>query len=51
MNFSLGESNDNEQKDMKLESENEEVHTFTKPKLLVRSDNPTPPSIEKPPKL
>ena len=51
VNFSLGESNDDEEKDMELESEKEEEQTFIKPKLLVRSDNPTPPSIEKPPKL
>ena len=51
MNFSLNESEDDEQKDVKLESEKEEEHTFTKLELLVRSDNPTPPSIEKPPKL
>ena len=46
VNFSLGESNDDEQKDMELESEKEEEQTFIKPKLLVRSDNPTPPSID-----
>ena len=51
VNFSSDESEDDEQKDVKLESEKEEEHTFTKPELLVRSDNPTPPSIEKPPKL
>ena len=51
VNFSLGESNDDEEKDMELESEKEEEQTFIKPELLVRSDNPTPPSIERPPKL
>ena len=51
VNFSLGESNDDKQKDMELESEKEEEQTFIKPKLLVRSDNPTPPSIERPPRL
>ena len=49
--FFLGESNDDEQKDVELESEKEEEQTFIKPELLVRSDNHTPPSIEKPPKL
>ena len=49
--FFLGESNDDEQKDVELESEKEEEQTFIKPKLLVRSDNPTSHSIEKPPKL
>ena len=51
VNFSLDGSEDDEQEDVKLESEKEEEHIFTKPELLVRSDNPTPPFIEKPPKL
>ena len=51
MNFSLHGSEDDEQEDVKLESEKEEEHIFIKPELLVRSDNLTPPSIEKPPKL
>ena len=51
VNFSLGESNDDEEKDMELESEKEEEQTFIKLELFVRSDNPTPPSIERPPKL
>ena len=51
VNFPLDGSEDDEQEDVKLESEKEEEHIFTKPELLARSDNPTPPSIEKPPKL
>ena len=35
----------------KLESKKEHEHEFTKPELLVRSENPTPPSIKKPPRL
>ena len=38
--FSLDGSEDDEKKNMKLESEKEEEYTFTKPELLVRSDNP-----------
>ena len=34
-----------------LESKEGYEHEFIKPKLLVKSENPTPPSIEKPPKL
>ena len=49
--FFLDGSEDDEQKDVKIESEKEEEHTFTKPELLVRSDNLTPPYIKKPPKL
>ena len=36
---------------MELESKKEEEQSFIKLELLVRSDNPTPPSIERPPKL
>ena len=34
-----------------LESKKEHEHEFTKRELLVRSENPIPPSIEKPQKL
>lgn len=51
VNFSSNVSGGEEIPSDELESEGEHEHEFTKPQLLVRSDNPTPPSIEKPPKL
>ena len=48
-NFSLYDSDDIEWND--IDTNKEDKNTFTKLDLLVRSDNPTPASIEKPPKL
>ena len=48
-NFLLYDSDDEEWN--AIDTKDEDKNTFTKPDLLVRSDNPTPPSIEKPPKL
>ena len=40
--FSLYESDDEEWKAIELEDKVDHGTTFTKPELLVRSDNPTP---------
>ena len=51
VNYVLDVSGEDEIPSDELESKKEHEHEFTKPELLVRSENPTPPSIEKPPKL
>lgn len=51
MNFYLGESENDEQIDVEVESEKEQECTFIKSELFMRSNNLTPHSIEKPSKL